>query len=218
LSAEKIEALFAAIKSGDEDAALAAIDGDSALVDSYLNGVSPIRAAIYQGNGDLAQQLAQRTTMLTLHDAAALGRANQIKHLEGEANAFSEDGFTPLTLASAFGNAETVGALILMGADVALFSQNPNIKVAPIHAAAFGMNAGAIETLTAAGADPNLKAEGGFTALHSAAQNGDAASVSVLLAAGADMHIRTDEGKSAADYAREQGHDGLAEQLEIGAP
>ncbi|MEO7454276.1 MAG: ankyrin repeat domain-containing protein [Fimbriimonadales bacterium] len=218
MSDERIDALFAAVKTGDETATLSIVDSDPALIDSYSAGVSPIRAAIYAGNRDLAQKIADRSAMLTLHDAAALGRANQIKHVEGEVNAFSEDGFTPLTLAAAFGNSETVAALILMGADLHLFSTNPNIKVAPIHAAAFGMNTGAIETLVASGADVDLRSEGGFTALHSASQNGDTASVSVLLGSGADKGLRSEEGKTAADYAREQGHDELAAMLEIGAP
>lgn len=213
MSDEKIEALFDAVKNGDEGAALAIVDAEPSLIDSYFGGVSPIRAAIYNGNKDLATKIAERAAMLTLHDAAALGRADQIKHLEGEANTFSQDGFTPLTLAAAFGNAETVAALILLGAEMELFSTNPNIKVAPIHAAAFGMNASAIETLINSGANPSLKAEGGFTALHSAAQNGDKASATVLLDAGADRHALTDEGKTAFDYADEQGHSELASLL-----
>ena len=213
MNEERIEALFDAVRAGDEHTALMVLDEDPSLIDSYVGGVSPIRAAIYGGNNDLAQKLAERATMLTLHDAAALGRADQIKHLEGEANEISADGCTPLTLAAAFGNVETVSALLLLGADTQLFSTNENIKVAPIHAAAFGMNASAIQALIDAGADPNLVAEGGFTALHSAAQNGDEASVSVLVRAGANKSMRTDEGKLAADYARDAHHNDLAELL-----
>jgi hypothetical protein len=203
LNVERIEALFAAIKTGDRAAAFAILDNWPELIDSYSAGVSPIRAAIYNGDRELAQALGERCTMPTLHDAAALGRGGQIAHLEGDVNAYSEDGFTPLTLAAAFGDRETVEALISAGADVELFSINPNIEVAPIHAAAFGGNSDAIASLLAAGANPNLIAEGGFTALHSAAQNNDRASVSVLLSAGADPTLKSDEGKTAFDYAAE---------------
>jgi ankyrin repeat protein len=215
LSDERIEALFAAVREGNEDGALEILDSHPELIDSYSAGVSPIRAAIYYGNRELAQKLGERAPLPTLHDAAALGRSGQISHLEGDPNGFSEDGFTPLTLAAAFGNKETVDALIAMGADIALFSKNPNITVAPIHAAAFGCNSGAIESLLAAGAEANLTSEGGFTALHSAAQNNDAASVDHLLNAGADRLLLTDEGKSAADYARESGNEELAEKLAL---
>lgn len=210
---ERIEALFAAVKAGDEQAALAILDEEPALLDSYMGGVSPIRAALYVGNSGLADKLAERLVSPTIHDAAALGRSGQIVHLVGDPNEFSEDGFTPLTLAAAFGDAETVTALIGMGADLELFSANPDIRVAPIHAAAFGANPAAISALVAAGADPNLVSEGGFTALHSAAQNGDVESVDVLLQAGADRTLKTDEGKTAADYARESGDDELASRL-----
>ncbi len=201
MNAERIDALFAAIKAKDRVTALAILDAHPELIDSYSAGVSPIRAAIYNGDRALANALAERAAMLTLHDAAALGRSGQIVHLSSDVDAFSEDGFTPLTLAAAFGNKETVDALIALGADLELFSTNPNIKVAPIHAAAFGRNAGALSSLLAAGADPNLTSEGGFTALHSAAQNGDQASIEVLLSAGADPSIKSDEGKTAAEYA-----------------
>jgi len=203
LNAERIEALFAAIKAGDRDAALSIVDANPELIDSYSAGVSPIRAAIYNGNLELAMALGDRSPMPTLHDASALGRSWQIAHLDGNVNAFSEDGFTPLTLAAAFGNKETVNALIALGADIELFSINANIKVAPIHAAAFGGNADALASLLALGANPNSVADGGFTALHSAAQNNDKESVVVLLAAGADPTLRSDEGKTPADYATE---------------
>jgi len=201
LNDARIEALFAAIGSGDEAAALAILDAQPELIDSYSAGVSPIRAALYTGNRELAAALGNRSPMPTLHDAAALGRSGQIRHLEGDVNGFSGDGFTPLTLACAFGNPETVHALIELGAELELFSTNPEIRVAPIHAAAFGANSGAIGTLLAAGANPNIIAEGGFTALHSAAQNGDEPSARILLSYGADPSLRTNEGKTAADYA-----------------
>ena len=210
----KIEALFAAVNAGDEAAALEIIDADPELIDSYSAGVSPIRAAIYRGNKELALKLGERASLPTLHDAAALGRSGQIPHLEGDVNGFSEDGFTPLTLAAAFGTAETVDALIGLGADIELFSTNPNIQVAPIHAAAFGGNSGAISALLAAGANVDLLAEGGFSALHSAAQNGDLASAKILLDAGADTSLVTSEGMTAAEYAREGQHEELADLID----
>ena len=209
----RIEELFAAVRAGDEASVLQMLEESPVLVDSYLAGVSPIRAAIYYGNRDLAAKIAERAVSLTIHDAAALGRNEQIKHLDGEANEFSEDGFTPLTLACAFGNKETVVSLLNMGADLELFSTNPNIKVAPIHAATFGGNSETVRTLLEAGADPNLRGEGGFTALHTAAQNADEATVDVLLAGGADITMLTDDGKSPKDFAIESEATALANKL-----
>lgn len=203
MTEERTEALFAAIKAGDEAATLSLLEANPELAEVTLGGVSPVRAATYAGNKEFAKKIGAFLRTPTLFDAAALGRSGQIVHLEGDANGYSEDGFTPLTLAAAFGNEETVRALVAMGAQLELFSINEHIKVAPIHAAAFGANSGAISALLEAGANPNLTAEGGFTALHSAAQNNDAESIRVLLAAGADRTIKSDEGKEAVDYAKE---------------
>jgi ankyrin repeat protein len=213
LNDAKIEELFAAIRAGDEEGVFSILDERPELVDSYLAGVSPIRAAIYYGNKELAGKIAQRTADLTIHDAAALGRSGQIRHIEGHVDEFSADGFTPLALAAAFGDADTVRALIEMGAELELFTTNPTIVVAPIHAAAFGGNAGAARALIEAGADANLRGESGFTAIHTAAQNGDAAMVDVLLAGGADPSLLTDEGKTARDFALENDATELAARL-----
>jgi ankyrin repeat protein len=52
-----------------------------------------------------------------------------------------------------------------------------------------------------AGADPNGRGEGGFTALHSAAQNGDDELVALLQERGADPGLATDDGRTPADLA-----------------
>ena len=56
-------------------------------------------------------------------------------------------------------------------------------------------------------------APGGSTALHLAAYGGHGECVQALLDAGAEKEVRNSTGKRAYDYAREQGHRGIAELL-----
>jgi ankyrin repeat protein len=67
--------------------------------------------------------------------------------------------------------------------------------------------------LLAAGADPNTRQNGGFTALHAAAQNGDAAMARDLLDHGAAVDPATEDGRTALTIAEEQGHDEVAALL-----
>jgi uncharacterized protein len=53
----------------------------------------------------------------------------------------------------------------------------------------------------------------GFTPLMEAAYNGQRDMVELLLAHGADPALRDDKGLTAADYARQNGHQALAERL-----
>jgi uncharacterized protein len=61
-----------------------------------------------------------------------------------------------------------------------------------------------VRALLAAGADPNVRQQGGYTPLHSAAHSDDAELVRLLLAHGADPALTADDGRTAADMAGER--------------
>ena len=54
-----------------------------------------------------------------------------------------------------------------------------------------------------AGANPNVRQQGGYTPLHGAAHNGDAELVQLLLDHGADPAAPNDDGKTPRDLAPE---------------
>jgi uncharacterized protein len=75
-----------------------------------------------------------------------------------------------------------------------------------------------VKLVLAAGADPNVQQQGGYTALQSAAMHNHVEMIKALLKAGADRSIRNDEGLTAADMALKAGATESAELLRAETP
>jgi len=101
-------------------------------------------------------------------------------------NAFSPDGFTVLGLAIFFRQSQVAQWLIEAGADVNLPAANAR-KVAPIHAACARNDLYTLRLLIAAGANPDLAQEGGFTPLRQAIATNNQEMETMLRAAGATL-------------------------------
>ena len=210
-------AIFSAIQNGDPDQAVTLVKEDPSSA-TALNGdgVGPVSAALYSFNRDLAERLVQAGLKPNFFEACALGYIQpMIAFLTSGAdvNGFSPDGFTPLTLAAAFGGPDAVRLLVDQGADPEQRAHHASIKVVPLHAAVFGNRTDVVRALLEKGANPNSKQPGGFTALHGAAQNGNTEMARILVEAGADPQSKTDEGETPADLAREGGHGDLVAHL-----
>jgi ankyrin repeat protein len=162
--------------------------------------------ALYDGDAERARSLLGPDRELAAPEAAAFGRIDRLRELlaaEEGANAWSDDGFSALHLALFGGQEEAARLLIEHGADLEAPSRHETIAgVRPLGTAAFVRSPRLVELLLDAGADPNGRNEGGFTALHSAAQNGDAATARVLLAHGAESSLADGQGRRPADLAR----------------
>jgi ankyrin repeat protein len=185
-------------------------------------GVSALMWSIYGGQtlvrDFLLIEMEREGIALDAFEAAAAGNsASLVKTLAAApetSHLWSEDGWTALHLAAAFGTPEAVRLLLENGAPVDAVSKNAQ-KNQPLHAAlALGRNPETIQLLLEAGADPNARQTAGFTAIFSAAAANRRDLVEILIASGADPAIQNDFGQTAATFARERGHTELADWLE----
>jgi uncharacterized protein len=184
--------------------------------DVMLDPQSDILNALYRGQAEDAARRAAAAASLTIWEAAALGRDDDVVRLieqqPAQANACAPDGHFPLGLAAFFGHPSTVKVLLSHGANVHAAAEN-DMKVQPLHAAVAGRNADAVAALLDRGADPNARQQEGYTPLMGAAGANRDDIVNVLLARGADPSIVSDSGKTAAAIAAEHGHTALAGRL-----
>jgi len=157
--------------------------------------MSDVLQAIYRGDREEGERLAAGRE-LTIFEAAALGRTGRVRELlDGDPsllNAYGDDGFHPVGLATFFGHVDTARLLVERGADVNQLSRNEHIQTAVIHAAAASEGKEEetryelVKLALEHGADPNLRQGGGFRAIDAARQNGDTRVEQLLLEHGAE--------------------------------
>ena len=180
------------------------------LIHARENGISPILVAAYHHEPQIASFLADKTVAITIFEAAATGKINNVIRLLARdpnlVNAYSEDGFHPLGLACFFGHVDVAEYLVKAGAGINSRSNN-RLKAAPIQSAASRGHRKIVRMLLEHGADPNIREQGGYTPLHAAAQNGDDEMIRLLLYGGADLTIASNNGRTALDLALEAGHE-----------
>ncbi len=153
-------------------------------------GVSEILQALYEGRQADADALlaADPPPALDVFEAAAVGRADRVRELvtadPSLAQAFADDGFTALHLATFLGTPDAALVLLEAGADVDVPSRNP-MGVRPVNSAAAGRHPVAhLRLLLEHGADPNGEQSSGHTALDEAHLREDAEMIALLEDAG----------------------------------
>jgi ankyrin repeat protein len=208
-----------AIKQGDRDEVERLLNADAGLIHLRENGLSPIMIAAYHGEPEIASFLADKTVALTIFEAAATGKINNILRMLARdpqlVNAYAEDGFQALGLASYFGHFDVADYLIKAGAPINSPSRN-DLQAAPIQSAAAAGHARIVGLLLKYKADPNVREQGGYTPLHAAAQNGDREMIRTLLYGGADLTLQSNDGKLPLDLALAAGHSEAAKLLQEG--
>src|SRR5688572_1956519 len=209
--------VFELLQEGDTAGLKAALDADPAIAMARnAAGASLLAVAAYYRNQQAIAAVRAALPLIDPYEAIIIGdRATVEAALAGgwDANVRSPDGFTPLGLAAFFNQGDIFDLLLPRTRNVNEQATNAQ-KVAAIHAAAAVHNAGMVEKLLRAGADPNLVQADTFTPLHAAAHHGDAVLAGLLLLFGADPRIKNAKGQDAIAHARAAGHDWLAERLE----
>jgi len=154
--------------------------------------MSELLQAIYRGDQARADELLADDPELDVFEAAAVGRTERLRELLDEdptlANAWAEDGFQPLGLASFFGHVDAARLLVERGAEVNSASRN-DFKVMPLHSAAATSDPEVryelARLLLERGADANARQQDDFTPLMAADRHGDDRLRSLLLQYGA---------------------------------
>ena len=103
------------------------------------------------------------------------------------------DGMTPLHVAAAMGQKDTVQLLLAKGADV---NAKSNDGETPLQVAAITNSKDVAELLLDKGADIDAKDAHGVTPLYYAVARGGRDMVELLLTKGADINVKTDHGKT----------------------
>jgi uncharacterized protein len=142
--------------------------------------MSELLQAVYRGDRKKVEELLAADPELDVFEAAAVGETDRLRELldddPSRANAWAEDGFQPLGLASFFGHVGATRLLLERGAEVNSASRN-DFKVMPLHSAAATSDSEAryelARLLLDRGADPNARQQDEFTPLMSADQQGD---------------------------------------------
>jgi ankyrin repeat protein len=201
--------LFDAIKSGDFERVKALVSADPALVDARdASGQSAILTAVYNGRKEIANLLVARGATLTLFESCAAGEFDRVERFVtsgASINTFSEDGWTPLHLASFFGHPKVAELLLAHAADVAARSKNANGNT-PLHAALAANQKMVVGLLIGSGADVNAVDASGWRPLHLAAANNNLDAIKALLSQGAEVGVTNNEGLTPLTLARNRNH------------
>ena len=154
--------------------------------------MSELLQAIYRGDQARVDEVLGADPELDVFEAAAVGRTERLGDLLDEdpslANAWAEDGFQPLGLASFFGHVDAARFLVERGAEVNSASRN-DFKVMPLHSAAAtgdpDVRYELAKLLLEHGADPNARQQDDFTPLMAADQREDERLSALLVEHGA---------------------------------
>jgi ankyrin repeat protein len=184
-----LAALMDAAKTGDDARVRELLRKDASLASARTDsGESAIMAALYRGHQAVVETVLDAGARVDVFAAAALGRRGDLQVALADpaaVNGISYDGWTPLHLASFFGQRETAEVILNAGGRISALSTN-SLKNTPLHAAAAGGHADIALLLIERGADVRVPDAGGHTPLHIAAENGLVDVVKALLARGAD--------------------------------
>lgn len=214
--------MIAAITSGALGEVSAALQERPQLVGERPGGAPSLPLlAVYHGQPAIAALLVEKGAKVGIFEAAAMGLLEEARSLVASdpklANAYAEDGFQPLGLASFFGHAPLARLLLEHGAEVNSPARNPQ-RVMPLHSAVAASSPEIVRLLLAHGADVNAVQQGGYAPIHQAANSGNTEILAMLLNAGARRDVEAEDGSTPLALALRAGHEKAANLLRRQSP
>lgn len=204
------EQAFQAVKAGNRDVLVGLLtEYPSTRNATSADGTSLLLFSIYNQRRELTDLLVKSGAPFDVFSASAYGTLKEtariIKSEPALVHAYSPDGWTPLHLASFFGNIMVVEYLVVSHADVNAISKN-ELRNQPLNAATASNKLDIAQYLLMKGADVHFAQHGGITPLHAAAHSGNEDLVRILLDHQADPSSKNDKGETPMDMAAQQGH------------
>lgn len=188
------------------------------LREQTSHDISPLLLACYYHKDQVIKTIISHLTTITIHESCAIGLFSQIETMLQQQpdviDEVSSHGFTPLGIATHFGQEKVVQTLLAKSADANICSQN-GYYVYPLHTALTGGYDLISKMLIEAGANVNVAQHAHITPIHIAAQQGNIEMIIILLENGADVSVKTEMGMTASDLALEKGHKELADILGV---
>ena len=182
------------------------------------NGTSGIMLIAYSGLEEAFKQAIELKNTFSFHEAIVCGKINSVKDYLNVSdskllNTFSNDGFTPLSLATFFNQTEIAILLVTKGADPNLSAKNPS-KVNALHAAVAKENFELCRLFIEKGVNVNAVQTQNVTALHSAVHRGNLELTKLLVENGASIDLKMDNGDTALMIAKREEHEQIQAYLQ----
>lgn len=178
------------------------VDNETGLAQLLARGMDP----------NTRDPRGQHGLYLALRGGANKSFRLLLRHPDVQVDAPNAADETPLMMAALRADTEAMKALLAKGAQVNREGWTP------LHYAASGPSSAPVRLLLDLGAAVNARAPNGNTPLMQAARFGAEDSVGVLLDRGADRSLRNARNYTAADYARLDGREAMARQVDVSPP
>lgn len=213
-----IETLKTLIQKKDIDELIKLIKDNPGVLDQKdKDGSSGFLLTAYCGMPEVFEAAKEHKRHFSFHDAILSGKNDLVdmylKQNTSMVNDFSNDGFTPLSLASFFNQTEIAKKLLHQGADPNMQAINPS-RVNALHAAVAKENVELCKLFLENGADVNVTQTQQVTPLHSAAHKGNLALVKLLIEHGANVDDSMENGETAISLAKKDKHQDVVKYLE----
>ncbi|KAM8889762.1 ankyrin-3-like isoform 22-T22 [Synchiropus picturatus] len=211
--------LYMAAQENHMDVVQFLLDNGSSQSIATEDGFTPLAVALQQGHDQVVSLLLENDTkgkvrLPALHIAArkddtkAAALLLQNDHnadVESKmmVNRTTESGFTPLHIASHYGNINVATLLLNRGAAVDFKARN---DITPLHVASKRGNSNMVRLLLERGAKIDARTKDGLTPLHCGARSGHEQVVEMLLNRGAPILSKTKNGLSPLHMATQGDH------------